>query len=252
MSVLNLLTRGILGTRSTETRSPGPNDRSVRSRKRRIEVENLERRELLSGNVTASVVDGDLVITGDSASNWIQVRQVSEKKFKITGISTTINGRSSQTFTVADDIRMNMKGGDDTVDVRGSGSSAAPGASRYLKIFGDLDINTGSGHDTVIVKDVLVTDDVVIETGRGRDSVLLQTTYADDDVTVKKSNEDSGDFNVVSLYDVWTDRNQNGGGTLTIDLLSGADNVSLYGVFAEEMQIRTRGGDDTLSMVLTR
>src|SRR5687767_4852264 len=42
---------------------------------RRTPFESLEPRRVMAGNVTAEVIDGDLIITGDGAANTISVRQ---------------------------------------------------------------------------------------------------------------------------------------------------------------------------------
>jgi hypothetical protein len=48
----------------------------TRGNARRLGFEELERRTLLAGNVTAALQEGVLVITGDNVSNFIQIRQL--------------------------------------------------------------------------------------------------------------------------------------------------------------------------------
>jgi hypothetical protein len=217
-----------------------------RTNRTSLSVENLEGRDLMSGNVTASIVGDDLVIRGDSASNNIYVRQVSSGRFSVTATGGTLNGTvGSRTFTVPDSIKIYANGGNDLVDVRGN-------ATTRLKVFGDLTIDLGSGSDTADIRGVILTDDLSIETGKGIDHIRVRNLDAYDDISVTKSAENPGDYAAVAFSLVDTDANFNGGGKLTVDLYSGNDIVELFGIYAEQMAINTYGGNDYVSLGFTR
>lgn len=76
--------------------------------------ESLESRNLLAGNVTASVVEDDLVITGDAAANNIQVSQPANGDWQVKVIGTKVNGsNSAHTFSGVNDIDIYLDAGND-------------------------------------------------------------------------------------------------------------------------------------------
>ena len=52
---------------------------------RRLFVESMESRQLMAGNVFANVIGGDLVLTGDNASNGVEVRQLGAGVYRVIG-----------------------------------------------------------------------------------------------------------------------------------------------------------------------
>src|SRR3954469_10539995 len=117
---------------------------------RRLNLEGLESRALLAGDVTVAVLNGNLSIVGDSAANDITIQEgATANSIVVTGIgttggNTTINGGTNiGTFTgLTRNIPVRMNGGDDTVSVLAD--LAAPG---------NLSISMGSGDDTVAIGD---------------------------------------------------------------------------------------------------
>src|SRR5262245_43598107 len=104
---------------------------------RTLAVERLEERRLLAGNVTASVVNGNLVVSGDSASNDVVIAQTPSGIVVLGQPGTTINGGASFTAVgVTGDVRVTLGGGNDTLQ-------AAVAVPR------DLTIDLGSGDDAV-------------------------------------------------------------------------------------------------------
>jgi len=72
----------------------------IMSTSRKLWVESLENRALLAGNVSVSVSDGTLFITGGSAGNGVSVQQLNSGRYYITGFNvsggnTTVNGSST-------------------------------------------------------------------------------------------------------------------------------------------------------------
>ncbi|MFO0902268.1 MAG: hypothetical protein U0939_04665 [Pirellulales bacterium] len=60
--------------------------------RRRLQLESLERREVLAGNVMASVVGTTLMLTGDAQDNNVAVVALGNNRFAVSGLDTTING----------------------------------------------------------------------------------------------------------------------------------------------------------------
>jgi hypothetical protein len=84
-----------------------------RAHGRRCTFESLENRQLLAGNVTASINNGNLTVKGDNLDNQIQFSAAG-----ITGLTgTTVNG-SAAAFPLTGltgRVKLDLKGGNDTV-----------------------------------------------------------------------------------------------------------------------------------------
>ena len=131
----------------------------------KLDVESMEDRLLLAGDVRVRV-DGDtLVITGDSDDNAVLVRQGDRRNsFVVTGISSgdgadgatnLINrrGNAVDELTVRGirNINIRMGSGDDQVYVSGISESRAVGTRSAGPLRGDLSINLGSGEDRLFI-----------------------------------------------------------------------------------------------------
>jgi hypothetical protein len=126
-------------------------------------LENAAAVENPPGNVQVTVEDGDLVIRGDNGDNNIILIE--------SGIAgragTTVNGES-RTFIpdgVTDDVRIEMKGGDDFVRIELPGTNFA--------IPDDLVIIMGYGDDTLELLQTRAPDAARIYTGYGNDIVFI-------------------------------------------------------------------------------
>jgi hypothetical protein len=177
--------------------------RDGRTARRKWEVELLEARRLLAGNMRVEAEHGDLEIRGDRFDNCIEITQdAMTHEITVTGCNdahgnpTSINGAPNGSFTtggsvftmdtfsdeedffgegdVTDDIRINMRGGDDSVLISGG-----------VDVPDDLSIETGSGDDTVDLDDVIVGDDLRVETGSGNDHVDAEALTVNDRVHVE-------------------------------------------------------------------
>ena len=93
------------------------------SRTKKLRAESLESRVLLAGDVTADVVDGDLLLWGDHLSNHVSIRSGEvDGTFIIRGLEidndggTTVNGEKViRVGGVDGDVEARMWSGDDTV-----------------------------------------------------------------------------------------------------------------------------------------
>ena len=135
------------------------------------DIETLERRTLLSGNVTTSFRAGDLTLSGDSRDNQVRIARRSSTTTRVTGLEgTRINGRSFVDFTgPLDDLTVSMRqGGEDQVQLQGpltiagdlegaigDGELIVEGSAGRVQINGDLDLAAEDG-------DVKLRNDVVV------------------------------------------------------------------------------------------
>ncbi len=106
---------------------------------RGLRYESLEKREVLAGNVTAAIVGGNLVISGDDNHNNIEIVGTGVPgEFRVIGLdlagATLINGAAGPaTFRgVMGGILINARGGNDLV------------AAHSLTTFGDLNVQGGA------------------------------------------------------------------------------------------------------------
>jgi hypothetical protein len=145
-----------------------------------------------AGNVTASVKNGSLKITGNAQGNAFQITQVDGDSYRIEGIDrTTINGRA---FVVMDRVTKDW-----TIDLgRGADTMFLGAANSPVNVRGKLVIEAGdsSASDLIQLTRVTVQGNTTIETDSQRltakivDAVFqgdfnLKTSAADDEVAVE-------------------------------------------------------------------
>lgn len=139
------------------------------------EIEVLESRVLLTGNVHAAVIGGDLVIDGGNGDDHIAL-QIQDGNLIVRGFNgTTVNGGSSFLAIAGDatlqgDLRIHMGAGDDTILI-------GPG----IEVGDDVSIDTGSEDDIVNIEGLSVDDDLTIRTGSGNDIIFLNEVSVGDD-----------------------------------------------------------------------
>jgi hypothetical protein len=133
----------------------------------RFDIETLERRRLLAGNVTASVVDGSLVITGDSSANSILIQGELLDRNSLTITSpdgeTLING---DTFpagfsNITRHVIVRLRGGDDALEIRN------------VNFKNDLRADLGEGNDLLQTSNVLVRRNFSLHGAGGNDELLV-------------------------------------------------------------------------------
>jgi hypothetical protein len=141
---------------------------------RPLALESLELRQMLAGNVTVSLVGGNLFVAGDDESNQIAVTAGTEAgSFNVKGLNgTTVTMAGSSTPApdtglvvtgVRGHVSVRMADGDDAVEV--SNAEFRRG----------LLVETGAGNDTVNVHDVKLGGFLNIVTGVDNDTVTVGT-----------------------------------------------------------------------------
>jgi hypothetical protein len=169
---------------------------AFKSSGRKCKFESLENRQMMAGDVFATVSAGVLTIKGDNLSNGITItagpnpNEVVVTGINVAGSGTAVNGLVNTPVTlvnVTKDIKISMHRGNDTVNVNN------------LTVNGDLEIKTGGGIDTVTVDTSTICGDLEIETGGSADHVfVINSTVAGeaefrtgkdcDDLTITGSN----------------------------------------------------------------
>jgi hypothetical protein len=164
--------------------------KSYNSSTRRARFECLENRNLMAGNVTATLTGGMLLLTGDNNANGLVVHQTGSNRFQVQGVATHIKfgaqNAYSFTFSGVTDIAFNMRGGNDSVTVYNSsltGSMAAEmgtgnDALSVTNLRADnLGVNLDQGNDVAALFKVSTPNDgaVGVSAGDGRDTVALNS-----------------------------------------------------------------------------
>lgn len=116
----------------------------ARNRKfcRRFQVEALERRNLMAGNVLVSVNNGVLNVVGDAQANQVEIHQSTVNWYNVTGLNgTTINGKDNKLIRVTGGMKIDLKAGDDQLSM---------GGTVFVDdVDGALNIVMGAGRDKV-------------------------------------------------------------------------------------------------------
>lgn len=159
-----------------------------KARGRSFPVAALESRTLLAGNVTAAIVDGELIITGDDAANDISILETAAGVI-VRGNSTTVNGAATDfvafapTVSKTGKIVASMGGGDDKVQIDdatldgrvvfhgGEGNDSLGLTAATLK--GGLGFHGDAGNDSLVLEQSTVEGSVLAFLGEGDDLVTL-------------------------------------------------------------------------------
>jgi hypothetical protein len=180
-----------------------------------LRLEALEGRQLLAGDVTAAVVDGNLTILGDEADNELIIFQTAPGSYRIKGgAGTKVNGQPKFLATgVTGNVSISMLGGADGVSMQliapadllittGSGNDSVslggfyeqPGNAQPLtygvEVLGDLKIKTELDDDFVGIFDSRVAGFTLVKTAEGLDSALLFESHFESNLTLNAGSED--------------------------------------------------------------
>ena len=227
--------------------------------RKQFSLESLEKREMMAGDVSVAVSNGDLLVQGDANDNFVEIYRLSSGNIRVQGIGTTVNGRSNQSFAVTDDIfvtmqqgendvvfrnynggvradwvRINMGNGDDRVDING------------LHARGDVEIFTWGGDDDIQIENSSVgsqlfdREDLRIRSGSGNDYVKMFNVLSFGDVDIDTfdnvfaDEDDRIDLQRLTVFD-----------DLRIDTGGGDDDVFVrFSTIHDDLAINTGGGSD--------
>lgn len=152
-----------------------------RFNQRRFSIEALENRQLLAGDVQASLHGEGLFVRGDAEDNQIQIVQLANGNLRVQGLDgTTVNGQPSfDTSEAVSGVRVRMRqGGADRFMIQGefdfqgdlsvrlgAGAVLIEGSVGPVKIAGDVDIRSGVDSDVTLRNEVQILGDTKIDAG---------------------------------------------------------------------------------------
>jgi hypothetical protein len=162
----------MFGPLNQET-SPSEAQTMNRRTHRKLGFQQLENRLTMAGNVIASVASHSLYLTGDSRANNLEIIQVGNGQYQVTGKDgTTINGQPQKTFSgVTADLIVNLNGGNDTLKIGYYAENVTVPTTIFNR---DVKVNLGSGDDQLYIYHTNINDDVTINAGSGADQVYLR------------------------------------------------------------------------------
>lgn len=194
-----------------------------------IEIQQLEPRQLLTGQVTVSISKaGDIELVGDKHHNDISV-EINANTISLVGNNGTSIKSGNQIVApgvplnvpkpaVVRDVRVNLKGGNDHVHVT---ANAAVTVTRNIKV------DTGAGNDNL----TLETNGAVISVGG---SVSVRTGSGNDVVAVVDSLKFAGADTSAELKAIANDT-------------AVADSQRIR--VGKDIEIHTGGGNDTVALL---
>ncbi len=216
----------------------------------RLNLESLESRLLLSGNVQASLDDGTLSIVGDAADNGVLVTTVYDATYgtglRVEGIdysgATTVNGNAAPAdFFGVVNLDVDLQDGDDALGVSGDidalaeclGFEVDPEPESLLGrpelyLPGWVTLRLGNGDNQVGAGPGTVGQRVLIETGSGDDQVGLCEVKAGTNLVVRTF----GGYDEVFLHDCTST------GLTRILTANGDSDVYVDGLYANELVVR--------------
>lgn len=196
------------------------------------ELELLEGRLLLSGNVVAVMTDGgDLMITGDRADNSIAITVGLGGEVTVTGEGgTTINGGASASLAgLTDSVFLRMGDGNDTVSMTG------------VTVAGTLRFDGGRGDNGLTLDATSVGSHLSVKNLMGRQSFSLLNASSVGG-NVKVDNAQKGDTSVVIDSSTIT-------GGLHVNNKDGTDTFTLKGsTVGQGVIVNNQKGDSVTTL----
>lgn len=215
----------------------------------RLGLEHLEGRQLMAGNVVAYVDQGDLVVSGDSNHNGVQLRQVNANTFAVGGfthggVPTTVNGKSGWvTFSgITDDVLLNGGSGNDYLYVAGTPTSR-------LNVNDVLQVNGNSGNDILFVESANAQM-IYMEGGFEADQLYAKNVWAKKELSLHTDASYGTDrFNdYVAVYGNSRVGSVGQAGMLWIYGNDGADQAFVHDTQTDYLFAILRDGNDYLSL----
>jgi hypothetical protein len=224
---------------------------SQRTYQKKLRVEQLEAKTLLAGDVSVSVLGGNLFIIGDEMDNVLELQRegaiAGDFKIEERG-GGTINGGGNELIVngVTGDVYVSLKGGSDTF------------RAIDADLPDDLFVWGGEGDDTLILgipeNDLLqiplpitVADDVIFKGGDGADTLEMRDFTIGSDLVFSG---DHGDDVVVMQPDLPLSSGSTIGNDAILDTGSGLDEVGIEAVTINDDLVISTGNDDDVVSVL--
>jgi hypothetical protein len=250
------------------------------NRHRKLRMEQMERRELMAGDMAVFMQNGNLFIneqTGQAGrDNAVSIERLNDTTVKVTGLPTladgtlsTVNGHASQNFTINANTSLfvNLGGGNDAFTFAPIGGEikfkeihvdvAAPPLVATTRIASTVAQPTtfpGPDNDVVVLERFHTTGDVSINTGIGNDIATIKNarigeagqTTANVSINTGAGTDDVRVFSNIDTTLIT--------GTLDVQTFSSlgesdADAVLIGSVGVQrDLHVRTGGGNDSITM----
>ena len=222
-------------------------------RRSKLNLEPLESRQMMAGDVSAYAISRILYINGDPADNGIALVDGGNGTFNLIGLTqggaaTTVNGGVSQNFNKIKDIVISMNKGNDAVvvtDIFVNGNLYVSGGK------GNDVIGLGEFADTGLVDDAVdsllgalsVKKSMVIDAGEENDALLARA------VSAKTLTASMGAGNDVVTFDAGAGAGVTIEKTASISTSTGDDTVNLTRVSAAKgLTVSTTTGNDDVTL----
>jgi hypothetical protein len=191
---------------------------------KKLNLQALDAREVPA--VFAHLSNDDLVVTGDSTNDQIQVSRLPGGITQIVGMNgTRVNGTTNPLiFSFGHDMNINLGEGNNLVYMpQGNGGVQA----------NSLNIKTGSGKDVINIYQFTAANDITIDTGNGDDGVFLDYAIAADNVH-------TGGDDGINVY--------TRGGSDFVQIYNSYSNGDVVALLEDPPGVGQYGGADTLYM----
>jgi hypothetical protein len=184
------------------------------ARSRKLRMEQMEAREMMAGDIAASVVNGNLILneaTGQTGKdNSVLISQIAPGRIRVTGNSTTtdgttslVNGLAYQDFNVTGNLSVNFGGGSDLVVFDGGappsfqdvtlnlGAPPLLVAAKTFAIGGDT-IKSAPDKDNVMMWGATVRGSLTVNTGADNDWIYIANAQIGDGIGTDNVTINSG------------------------------------------------------------
>lgn len=214
------------------------------SKRRRLGLETLEDKRLLAGDVSVTVVEGNLLVRGDEASNGVAITSGdAASEYVVVGLpvgdaATSINGTFERVVVtgVSGGIRMGLGRGDDVfnlfqANVRGYVSVATG--------LGNDHVNIGGPQTQVSDMNTVIQGRLLVDLGEGNDSLRIGGSEVEQGL---EAHGGMGNDDVAI-------RASRLGGVSSIGTGAGYDEVTVGGTHAEFLRVQTGDDADQVALV---
>ncbi|MEL7498762.1 MAG: peptidylprolyl isomerase [Planctomycetota bacterium] len=201
-----------------------------RSTDRWLCIEQLEERDLLSGNVVASVIGDSLWINGDSNANDLSIEASGSQVVLIGNSNTQINGRPDP-FAISEAglsrVFIFLGEGDDRIVFE-----------QDLQLDGNVTIRTGRGNDIIGFDQTELSGRLRITSGSGSDQITIRNSVVEGLRIATGADDDVVGINGLSSN-----------GWASIRTGRGSDDASISNSsFRNGLAVVSGSGDDTLAV----
>jgi len=198
---------------------------------RNLSLQALEDRNMLAGNMLASLVGTHLSVGGDALDNQVEIAEIAPNTIQVTGLGgTTINGAAFQVFAASliEDVSVQAAEGNDQVIIRNLSLMDTPDGN--LKVF------TNSGNDRIFMDNVTTSESIELDTGEHNDLIRAVKSGTDGTWTTNSGNgHDYVSMDIVAAKD------------MVVDMLDGNDRVKIRNAkIGNDLSINTHTENDSV------